>query len=56
LGISIILIAGDWFGANKFVPWISNFLLAYFIISAGVTGWFIYARDKKVSSPISVSV
>jgi alkylglycerol monooxygenase len=56
MGIAIIFITGDWFGANKFIPWISNFLVTYLVLSAAVTGWLVYAKVKEVSNPLPVSV
>ena len=55
VGLAIIFYSGDWFGANKFLSWISNFLIIYFIASAAVTGWFVYSTGKA-ERPLTVSV
>jgi sterol desaturase/sphingolipid hydroxylase (fatty acid hydroxylase superfamily) len=47
MGIGLIFYLGDWFGANAFMPWISNVLIAYFVISLGVTGWLALLTDKE---------
>ncbi len=46
-GIALIFYLGDWFGANKFLPWISNVLLIYFILSSVIAAWFVFAEFKK---------
>lgn len=55
IGIAVIFYIGDWFGSNKIFPWISNALIAYFVLSVGVTGWLAYSTGKE-TGPISVSV
>ena len=55
IGIAVIFYIGDWFGINKIFPWISNALIAYFVLSVGVTGWLVYSSGKE-TGPISVSV
>jgi alkylglycerol monooxygenase len=55
IGIAVIFYIGDWFGANKLFPWISTVLIAYFVFSAGVTGWLAYSISKENNS-LSVSV
>lgn len=47
VGIGLIFYLGDWFGANAFLPWISNLLIAYFVISVGVTGWLAFTTEKE---------
>ncbi len=49
IGIGLIFYLGDWFGANVFYSWISNVLIAYFILSAGVTGWLMFSKEKGTS-------
>ena len=46
-GISLIVILGDWFGADKYYPLLSNLMIAYFILSLIVT----YTLHKKELSP-----
>ncbi len=47
VGIALIFTLGDWFGANAFLPWISNVLIAYFVISVAVTGWLAFSIEKE---------
>ena len=54
-GIGIIFYLGDWFGANKFLPWISYVLIAYFIFSVVITGWLALST-KKESRELSISM
>ena len=54
-GIGIIFYLGDWFGANKFLPWISYVLIAYFIFSVVITGWLALST-KKESRELSMSM
>ena len=54
-GIGIIFYLGDWFGANKFLPWISYVLIAYFIFSVVITGWLAIST-KKESRELSISM
>ena len=56
IGITVIFSLGDWFGAGKFFPWISYVLIAYFILSAGVTGWLVYASRKEETGSLTISV
>ena len=49
-GLAVIFYYGDWFGASKFIPWIGNFLLVYFITSSFVTAWFTYSSGKEEKS------
>jgi len=46
-GGSIIYKTGDWFGASEFYPWINYVLIAYFITSTVVVGWFVYLHYKE---------
>ena len=55
LAISFILYFGDWFGASKHFPWVNSFLISYFIISAAITCWLMYAPGKE-SQTLKVSV
>jgi sterol desaturase/sphingolipid hydroxylase (fatty acid hydroxylase superfamily) len=50
LGIVIIYIQGNWFGANTFFPWINYLLVGYFITSIVITGWFVYSHKKEDAS------
>lgn len=54
-GIGFVIYFGDWFGANKLFPWISSFLVFYFILATAVTGWLVYSSSKQTSQ-LSVSV
>ena len=56
IGITVIFSLGDWFGAGKFFPWISYVLIAYFILSAAVTGWLVYAGRKEEAGSLTISV
>jgi sterol desaturase/sphingolipid hydroxylase (fatty acid hydroxylase superfamily) len=47
LGIGVIFYLGDWFGANAFLPWVSNVLIGYFVLSVGVTGWLSFLKEKE---------
>jgi hypothetical protein len=42
-GISLIIILGDWFGADKYYPLLSKLMIAYFILSLAIT----YMLQKK---------
>jgi sterol desaturase/sphingolipid hydroxylase (fatty acid hydroxylase superfamily) len=46
-GIGIIYYYSDWFGAGKSLPWINAVLIAYFIISSLVAGWFVMNDFRK---------
>ncbi len=46
-GIGIIWYYNDWFGAGKQLSWIDAALIAYFIISFLVTGWFALVDFRK---------
>lgn len=48
--VAIIFYYGDWFGVNKFFAYTSNILIAYFIISAAITAWFVSKDFKKDNS------
>jgi hypothetical protein len=54
LGIGVIFYLGDWFGANAFLPWVSNVLIGYFVLSVGVTGWLSFLKEKETGK-LSVS-
>lgn len=54
-GIGIIFYLGDWFGANAFLPWVSNVLIGYFVLSVGVAGWLSFSKEKETSR-LTVSV
>ena len=47
LGIVIIYIQGDWFGASEFIPGMSIALIAYFIVATLISGWFVYIHYKE---------
>ena len=46
-GISLIIVLGDWFGADKYYPLLSKLMIAYFILSLAIT----YMLHKKEISP-----
>lgn len=48
-GIYLIFSQGDWFGANRFVPGISNFVIFYFILSMGGAVYFALQQRKESS-------
>jgi hypothetical protein len=48
-GIYLIFSQGDWFGANTFVPGISNFVVCYFILSMGGAVYFALQQRKESS-------
>jgi sterol desaturase/sphingolipid hydroxylase (fatty acid hydroxylase superfamily) len=50
-GIYLIYQQGDWFGANTFMPGVSYALIAYFILSTIITGWFVYIHYKEDRQP-----
>lgn len=52
LGIGIIIYLGDWFGANAILPWMSSLLIAYFIVSVGVSVWLTFVKQKPVDQLI----
>ena len=49
-GIAIIYTRGDWFGAGNMIPFISYFLVGYFILATVVTGWFVMIQKKESRS------
>ena len=54
-GIGIIFYLGDWFGANKFLPWISYVLIFYFVLSVAITSWLALST-KKENTELSMSI
>jgi alkylglycerol monooxygenase len=53
LGIAIILQTGDWFGATELLAPIKFVLIAYFIISTFVTGWFVVKHAKEDNASLT---
>ena len=47
MGIAIIYIQGDWFGASDLIPGIHLALTAYFVIATLISGWFVYIHHKE---------
>jgi len=47
LGLSFLYLQNDWFGAGNYSQITTYFLLAYFIISIAVTGWFVMKHRKE---------
>ena len=54
MGIGLIYYLGDWFGINTFYSWASYALMGYFVLSAVITGWFVYTNGKQ-ASPVLMS-
>ena len=54
-GIGIIYYLGGWFGAGDYFPWINAVLIAWFIISSAVCGWFVFVDFKKESRPAATN-
>lgn len=52
LGLSIIYYLGDWFGASNYLPWNNIMLIAWFILSSVVCGWFVFVDFRKEAKPI----
>lgn len=46
-GIGIILYTNDWFGISKWNFPVHYILVAYFILSTAVTGWFVYKHYEE---------
>ncbi|MEO5591441.1 MAG: sterol desaturase family protein [Chitinophagaceae bacterium] len=55
LGIGILYNTGDWFGASNLFGLIKYTLLAYFIVSVAITGWFV-SKSNNTSQTASLSV
>jgi sterol desaturase/sphingolipid hydroxylase (fatty acid hydroxylase superfamily) len=55
-GIAIIYRQGDWFGAGSYLWWINYALIAYFILSTVVCGWFVYKHYKEDYQQLSISL
>jgi alkylglycerol monooxygenase len=51
-GVGLLFQQSDWFGASAFVPSIKYILIAYFILSFIITGWFVY-RMRETLSPVA---
>ena len=54
-GLSIIYKTGDWFGASAFFPGINYSIIAWFVVSALVTTWFVFIEfkaDNKIPASI----
>jgi sterol desaturase/sphingolipid hydroxylase (fatty acid hydroxylase superfamily) len=47
MGIAIILYLGDWFGASSYFTWINIAIVAWFILSTVICGWFVFADFRK---------
>ena len=46
-GIAIIYYTGDWFGASRFIPWINQALVTYFLLATIATSWFAFSIYKE---------
>ncbi|MEP6725944.1 MAG: sterol desaturase family protein [Bacteroidota bacterium] len=55
LGVGILYKTGDWFGASNLFGLIKYTLLAYFIVSVAITGWFV-SKSNNTSQTASLSV
>lgn len=47
MGIGMLVMQRDWFGANGYTNIISYVLAVYFLISILVTAWFVYKHYKE---------
>jgi len=54
--IGIIYYLGDWFGAGSYFPWINAVLIAWFIISSAICGWFVFVDFRKEASSKSTNL
>lgn len=52
LGIVLIYITGSWFGVEKLIPSGTILIIGYFIISTGVTAYFVQKEIKPEFSKI----
>jgi hypothetical protein len=50
LGIAIIFLMGDWFGADRFSFMISYILLEYFSLSVFIAAWLLQSNKKALQS------
>ncbi len=55
VGVYFIYQQGDWFGANDYLPWASNALLGYFIVSTLITAALAVRHRKEDRAAILVS-
>jgi alkylglycerol monooxygenase len=49
LGLSIIYIQKDWFGASALIPGVQYFLITYFIFSTALCTWWVYENEREAS-------
>lgn len=49
MGISIIYLTGDWFGAKDLIPQINVLLISLFVLSTFICGWFVFVEFRKDS-------
>jgi hypothetical protein len=49
MGLAIIYIQQDWFGAAGYSSLITYILSGYFLLSLFVTAWFVYRHWKEDS-------
>jgi hypothetical protein len=56
-GVAIIYYFGDWFGSQKYWPWINYLVVAYLIASLLIAASFIFFefRTGKVVTSMSVA-
>jgi sterol desaturase/sphingolipid hydroxylase (fatty acid hydroxylase superfamily) len=47
IGIAIIYMQGDWFGAGNLIPGIHIALAAYFMVATMISAWFVYLHYKE---------
>ena len=55
-GLSVIIITGSWFGAEQLLPWVNYLLIAYFIVSTFVCGWFVLQHKREDNNVRSVKM
>ena len=54
-GISILFFTGDWFGRSVIHPFIKYFILAYFIVAAGVSLWFTFNKRQDEARDLAMN-
>lgn len=54
-GIAIIYYKGDWFGAFNLFPGTRYALIAYFIFSVIVTGWFVNMHSRETQASLQAA-
>jgi hypothetical protein len=47
LALSIIYVQKDWFGISAMFPGAQYFLIAYFVLSTLICGWWVYKNSTE---------